>query len=71
MKTEEDSLKKAVHSALLRYKDQIIDAKRKEIHDQLKEEQDTDNQLILLKQKKHWDDLRVQINKMLGIVIAK
>ena len=37
----------------------------------LKEEEDPDNQLILLKQKKHWDDLRVQINKLLGIVIAK
>ncbi len=71
VKKEEDSLKKTVQSALLRYKDQIIDARRKEIQDQLKEEQDTDNQLILLKNKKHWDDLRVQINKMLGIVIAK
>ncbi len=71
VKKEEDSLKKTVQNALLRYKDQIIDARRKEIQDQLKEEQDTDNQLILLKNKKHWDDLRVQINKMLGIVIAK
>lgn len=71
VKKEEDSLKEAVKSALLRYKDQIIDAKRKELQDQLKEEQELDNQLILLKQKKHWDDLRVQINKLLGIVIAK
>jgi DNA primase len=71
VKKEEDSLKKTVQNALLRNKDQIIDARRKEIQDQLKEEQDTDNQLILLKNKKHWDDLRVQINKMLGIVIAK
>ena len=71
VKKEEDSLKKTVQSALLRYKDQIIDARRKEIQDQIKEEQDTDNQLILLKKKKHWDDLRVQINKLLGIVIAK
>ena len=64
-------LKMAVQSAILRYKDQIIDARRKEIQDQLKLEQDVDNQLILLKQKKRWDDLRVQINKLLGIVIAK
>ena len=71
VKKEEDSLKEAVKSALLRYKDQIIDAKRKELQDRLKEEQDHDNLLILLKQKKHWDDLRVQINKLLGIVIAK
>ena len=71
VKREEDMLSKAVQSALLRYKDQIIDARRKEIEKQLKEEQNTDNQLVLLKNKKHWDDLRVQINKLLGIVIAK
>ena len=71
VKREEDMLMTAVKSALLRYKDQIIDSKRKEIEKQLKEEQDPDNQLILLKKKKHWDDLRVQINKVLGIVIAK
>jgi DNA primase len=71
VKKEEDILKKAVQYAILRYKDQIIDARRKEIQDQIKEEPDHDNQLILLKKKKHWDDLRVQINKKLGIVIAK
>ena len=71
VKREEDKLKLTVQYAILRYKDLIIDARRKEIQDQIKEEQDPDNQLILLKQKKHWDDLRVQINKMLGIVIAK
>ena len=71
VKKEEDVLKSTVQYAILRYKDQIIDARRKEIQDQIKEEQDPDNQLILLKKKKHWDDLRVQINKMLGIVIAK
>ena len=71
VKREEDKLLASVQSAILRYKDQIIDARRKQIEKELKEEQDPDNQLILLKQKKHWDDLRVQINKMLGIVIAK
>ena len=71
VKKEEDRLKLTVQYAILRYKDQIIDAHRKEIQDQIKEEQDPDNQLILLKKKKHWDDLRVQINKLLGIVIAK
>ena len=71
VKREEDKLKLTVQYAILRYKDLIIDARRKEIQNQIKEEQDPDNQLILLKQKKHWDDLRVQINKMLGIVIAK
>ena len=71
VKKEEDKLKMTVQSAILRYKDLIIDARRKEIQNQLKEEQDPDNQLILLKQKKRWDDLRVEINKLLGIVIAK
>ena len=71
VKREENDIKTAVQSSILRYKDQIIDARRKEIQDALKLEQDPDNQLILLKKKKHWDDLRVQINKMLGIVIAK
>ena len=71
VKKEEDMLKMAVQSAILRYKDQIIDARRKEIQEELKLEKDPDNQLILLKKKKHWDDLRVQINKLLGIVIAK
>jgi len=71
VKREEDTLKKAVQYAILRYKDLIIDARRKEIQNQIKEEQDLDNQLLLLKEKKKWDDLRVIINKQLGIVIAK
>ena len=71
VKREEDRLLMTVQSALLRYKDQVIDAKRKEIEKELKEEQDPDNQLHLLRKKKQWDDLRVHINKELGIVIAK
>ena len=71
VKHEEDKLKLTVQYAILRYKDLIIDARRKEIQDHIKEEADPDNQLILLKEKKKWDDLRVQINKLLGIVIAK
>ena len=67
----ENMLKKAVESSILRYKDKIIDAQLKTLQDELKMEQDVDNQLILLKKKKHWDDLRVQINQKLGIVIAK
>ena len=71
VKKEENMLKKAVESSILRYKDKIIDAQLKTLQDELKMEQDVDNQLILLKKKKHWDDLRVQINQKLGIVIAK
>ena len=71
VKKEEDYLGKTVHDTVLRYKDLIIDARRKEIEEQLKTEQDLDNQMILMKQKMHWDQLRVQLNKELGIVIAK
>ena len=71
VKKEEDTLKKAVQSSILRYKHMVIDAQLKTLEDAIKLEQDIDNQLILLKKKKHWDDLRVQINKELGIVIAK
>ena len=71
VKQEENMLFETVQDAILRYKDQIIDAEQREIQKALKEEQDPDNQLILLKKKKHWDDLRLQINQHLGIVIAK
>lgn len=71
VKMEENYLFETVQDALLRYKDQIIDAEQREIQKALKEEQDVDNQLILLKKKKHWDDLRLQINKKLGIVVTK
>ena len=71
VKKEQDVLRATVEYALLRYKDLIIEARRKKIQDDLKVETDPDNQLILLKEKKKWDDLRVQINKRLGIVIAK
>ncbi len=71
VKKEEDSLAETVQSTILRYKDLIIDARRKTIEEQLKEEQDPDNQMILLKQKKQWDDLRFHINHLLGIVITK
>ena len=71
VKQEQDVLRTTVEYALLRYKDLIIEARRKKIQEALKMETDPDNQLILLKEKKKWDDLRVQINKRLGIVIAK
>ena len=71
VKMEENHLSETVQDALLRYKDQIIDAEQREIQKALKEEQDVDNQLILLKKKKHWDELRLQINEKLGIVITK
>ena len=71
VKREENVLRDTVLSSLFRYKDLIIEERRKAIEEALKNEEDTENQLILLKQKKDLDDIRKQINQHLGIVIAK
>ena len=71
MKREEDMLKATVLSSIYRYKDLIIEERRKAIEEELKNTTDAADQFILLKQKKDLDDIRRQINKELGIVIAK
>ncbi len=71
VKREENMLRATVLSSLYRYKDLIVEERRKAIEEALKTEEDADNQLILLKQKKDLDDIRKQINQQLGIVIAK
>ena len=71
VKREENMLRATVLSSLFRYKDLIIEERRTAIEEALKNEEELDNQLILLKQKKDLDDIRKQINKELGIVIAK
>ena len=71
VKREEDVLRATVLSSIYRYKDLIIEGRRKAIEDELKVTSDPDDQLILLKQKKDLDDIRKQFNKQLGIVIAK
>ena len=71
VKREEDVLRATVLSSIYRYKDLIITDRRKAIEEELKSTSDPDNQLILLKRKKDLDDIRKQINKELGIVIAK
>ena len=71
VKREENVLRDTVLSSLFRYKDLIIEERRKAIEEALKNEAELDNQLILLKQKKDLDDIRKQINRHLGIVIAK
>ncbi len=71
VKREEDVLRATVLSSIYRYKDLIIESRRKAIEEELKTETDADNQLILLKRQKDLDDIRKQINKELGIVIAK
>ena len=71
VKREEDVLRTTVLSSIYRYKDLIIEGRRKAIEEELKVTSDPDDQLILLKQKKDLDDIRKQFNKQLGIVIAK
>ena len=71
VKREEDMLRATVLSSIYRYKDLIIEERRKAVEEELKTTEDTADQLILLKRKKDLDDIRKQINKELGIVIAK
>ena len=71
VKQEENRLRTTVLSSIYRYKDLIIEGRRKMIEEDLKTATDLDDQLILLKQKKDLDDIRKQLNKELGIVIAK
>ncbi len=71
VKREENVLRTTVLSSIYRYKDLIIEERRKAIEEELKTTTDSDDQLILLKRKKDLDDIRKQINKELGIVIAK
>ena len=71
VKTEEDVLSKMVSTTLLGFKDMVIDEKRNELTKQLMETANIDDQMILLHKKKKLDDLRIRINKELGIVVAK
>ena len=71
VKREEDTLRSTVLSTIFRYKDLMIDERRKAVEEELKTTTDPDDQLILLKRKKDLDELRKQINHELGIVIAK
>ena len=71
VKGEENNLRATVLSSIYRYKDLIIEDRRKAVEEELKNTEDMDDQLILLKRKKDLDDIRKQINKELGIVIAK
>ena len=71
VKREEDVLKATVMSSIYRYKDLIIESRRKDVEEELKSAEDLGDQLILLKRKKDLDEIRRHINKKLGIVIAK
>jgi DNA primase len=71
VKTENDVLKKTVLMSILRFKDMVIEDRRNELVKELQSCTDPNYQLILLKKKKHLDDIRHRINRDLGIVITK
>lgn len=71
VKTEDDVLKKTVIMSILRFKDMVIEDRRREIMNELRDAADADDQLIILEKKKKLDDLRNRINRDLGIVITK
>ena len=71
VKTENDVLKKTVLMSILRFKDMVIEDRRTTIVKELQSCTNPDDQLILLKKKKHLDDIRHRINRDLGIVITK
>lgn len=71
VKTEEDVLKINALMSIERYKDLILEERCKQVEEELKTATDEADILILLKQKKNLDVLRTQINRELGIVIAK
>ena len=60
-----------VLTSLLRFNDLFIDEKRIELTKQFMETANSDDLMILLHKKKKLDDLRIRINKELGIVVAK
>ena len=71
VKTEDDVLKKAVLTSILRFKDMVIEDRRASLVKELQETSNPDDQLILLQKKKKLDDIRTRINRDLGIVITK
>lgn len=71
VKKEEDVLSKMVLTSILRFKDMVIDQRRNDLARQIMETQNVDDQMLLLVKKKKLDDLRMKINKELGIVVAK
>ena len=71
VKTEEDVLSKLVVTSVLRFKDMVLDEKRNELTRKIMETQNVEDQFELLVKKKKLDDLRIKINKELGIVVAK
>ena len=71
VKTELETLMSSITSTLYKYKERIIDMRREALLLQLKETPGFDDQMILLNQINHLNDIRFKINEILGIVISK
>ncbi len=71
VKTELETLMQNITSSLYKYKERIIDIRLNSVSKQLKEATNFEDQIILMQQKKHLDNIRFKINQMLGIVISK
>ena len=71
VKTEDDVIRQTIFMSILRFKDMVIEDRRAELVKELKACNDPDEQIELLKKKKHLDDIRNRINRDLGIVITK
>jgi DNA primase len=71
VKTEKEDLKKTILMAMLHYKRNIIESRLPEVARALNEVADHDELMLLLRQQKSLDDIRVKINQALGIVISK
>ncbi len=71
VKTELETLKQNITQSLFKYKERIIDQRLAKVMAELKESKDAEDQLILMQQKLQLDQIRVQINRVLGIVISK
>jgi DNA primase len=71
VKKEYSSLQQIVTSNLLRYKDKVIDYRLQQLSEEIKKTSNLEDQLILLEQKRRYDQIRKQINERLGIIISK
>ncbi len=69
--TEDDLLLQMISSSLLRYKDMILEERRAELLKEIAVTTDNDDVMILLQKKKKLDEIKILINRKLGIVITQ
>ncbi len=70
IKLESDDLKSAAMSSIVRYKELVLMSRRHALEKELPEADD-DDQLIILKQIKGIDEIRMRLNSFIGTVITR